>query len=103
MKRILAGMILAAGLVLAVLLAPAEAWAQQADWQARERQCLQACPRFPRFSGVETDAQYKARMQAQAAYDQCKLACARKVGQSFSKSFTPISKSAREYYERNGN
>lgn len=88
--------------VLAVLLpGPTPAAAQQADWKAKERQCMQDCPRFPRFSGIETNAQYQARMRAQAAYDRCMMECARQSAESFPKSFTPISKSARDYYERN--
>ena len=88
-------------LVLAVLvLVPGHALAGQ-DWQSKERQCMQACPRMPRFSGIETDAQYQARMQAQAAHDRCQLECARQSAENFPPSFTPISKSAADYYHRN--
>ena len=103
--RVLARGLVPTALVLVLSLgpslAPSLALGQQGDWKATERQCLQNCPRMPRFSGIETDAQYQARMQAQAAHDQCRMNCALLVGRTFPKSFKPISRSAREYYERN--
>lgn len=77
------------------------AWAAQ-DWQAEERACRSACPPFPRFSGQESDAEYRDRMNRQAAHDRCFLECARKSSSRFAPSFTPIDKAAKDYYRRNG-
>ena len=78
------------------------ALAQQPDWRAQERQCMAQCPAMPRYSGIETDAEYWARMQAQSAHDACKMRCAAQSAQQYSKTFTPISQAAADYYKRNG-
>lgn len=96
------------GLRIAVLLIAAAGafWAPPpvaaADWQARERACRAQCPSFPRFGGVETDAQYRERMRLQAAYDRCFLKCAHRTSSGFAPSFTPIDEAAKAYYRRNG-
>ena len=45
---------------------PCPAQSQQegpAKWKADEERCLSQCPQFPRFSGTETDEQYKQRLK----------------------------------------
>ncbi|MGE4552047.1 MAG: hypothetical protein AB7D57_02985 [Desulfovibrionaceae bacterium] len=86
--------------VWAVLACAAPARAE--DWRAAERRCMAGCPPLVRYAGIETDAQYQARMRAQSAHDACQMACARKSAASVAPSFTPISKDARDYYRRNG-
>ncbi|WP_022661762.1 hypothetical protein [Paucidesulfovibrio longus] len=93
-------LVLALALV-GVFFAPARAKAAT-DWQAAERACRAKCPPFPRFSGVETDAQYQDRMRRQAAHDKCFLECAHKSSSGFAPSFTPIDEAAKAYYRRNG-
>ena len=89
-------------LTLLVLALAAPALAQQPDWRAKERQCMAGCPAMPRYAGIETDEEYWARMQAQAAHDACKMRCAAESAQQYSKSYTPISQAAADYYKRNG-
>lgn len=72
------------------------------DWQAEERACRAKCPPFPRFSGVETDAEYQRRMRLQAEHDRCFLRCAHRSSSRFAPSFTPIDEAAKAYYRRNG-
>jgi hypothetical protein len=93
---ILLALVLAGG-----FFAPARASAAP-GWQAQERACRAKCPPFPRFSGVETDAQYQDRMRRQAAHDKCFLDCAHKSSSGFAPSFTPIDEAAKAYYRRNG-
>ncbi|MGE4291638.1 MAG: hypothetical protein AB7E32_05440 [Desulfovibrio sp.] len=83
------------------LLLSSEVRAAQ-DWQAQERACQAKCPPFPRFSGVETDAQYQDRMRRQALHDKCFLDCAHRSAAQSAPSFTPIDEAAKSYYRRNG-
>lgn len=84
------------------LAPPAASPARAGSWQAAERQCLAGCPPLIRYSGIETDAQYQARMRAQSAHDACQMRCARISTRKVRPSFEPISRDARDYYRRNG-
>lgn len=88
-------------LIWGCFFAAGEASAQQ-DWQAEEKHCVAKCPAMPRFGGVETDAQYHARMRQQARHDQCFLECARRSSSRFKPSFVSIDEAAKAYYRRNG-
>jgi hypothetical protein len=57
---------------------------------------------MPRYSGVETDAQYHARMRLQKAHDECFLKCAAASAATQPSSFVPIGEVERRYFKRNG-
>lgn len=93
-------MAVVASVLLLCLTMPSDGF--PADWKEQERACRAQCPPFPRFSGIETQAEYARRMRLQAAHDRCFMRCARNSAERFSPSFTPVDEAARAYYRRNG-
>lgn len=76
--------------------------AQAASWQDQERACMRTCPSMPRYSGIESEKQYKARMKQQAAFDRCFMNCARKSSAQQARTFVPIGEVEARYFKRNG-
>lgn len=59
---------------LAALLA-APAAAQQPNPLQQENQCMRQCQEPPSFSGIETDAEWRRRMDLEHAYNRCRAKC----------------------------
>ncbi len=85
--------------IACISIVPLSAFA--ATWQDAERICLRQCPPMPRYSGIETDAQYKKRMQQQAEHDRCFMQCARKTSSAYAPNFVPIGTVEQRYFKRN--
>lgn len=98
-------------LVAAVLLilAPAPASAQGKDqmsqnmarWKQEEDRCISQCPPFPRFSGLQTPAQYKARIKQENAYNACYNKCVRDYMHKVRPGYKPFDDGSDGYYQRN--
>lgn len=89
-------------LLLLLIAVLAAAPAHGADWQEAERRCLARCPEMPRYSGLETEAEYHRRMRLQAEHDRCFMKCAVRSAKTNPPSFVPIDEAARRYFLRNG-
>ncbi len=75
---LLAVLLLFIALIFLVRAAPCPAQGKTAaDWKAEEQRCLDQCPEFPRFSGTETDEQYRKRLEQEDAYNDCQRQCVR--------------------------
>ena len=72
-----------------------------ADWKAEEQRCIDLCPEFPRFSGTESDQQYKKRIQQEDAYNACHSECVRQYLRKLGVPSPPHDDGAPGYYERN--
>lgn len=91
-------------LLALVLCATAQAQPTKDDltrWKQEEQACISQCPKFPRYGGLETDEQYKARIQAENAYNQCYLKCTREYQNKVRIPFEPADDGSKEYYKRN--
>ncbi|MEF2146192.1 MAG: hypothetical protein V3573_12170 [Desulfovibrionaceae bacterium] len=97
-----------AALLLPVLLGgslPASSLAESfpnARWKAEEQRCISRCPKLPRFSGVETDAQYEQRIRAEDAYNRCYGQCVKQYQERVRLPYKPFDDGSGGYHRRNG-
>ncbi|MGE4292693.1 MAG: hypothetical protein AB7E32_10840 [Desulfovibrio sp.] len=90
---------------LALLLIPALALGASfpnARWKAEEQKCIAACPAFPRFAGIETDAQYQRRIKAENAYNKCYGACTKQYEDRVRLRYQSHDDGSQGYNRRNG-
>lgn len=73
-----------------------------ARWKAEEQRCIAACPPFPRFAGIETDAAYKKRLQAENAYNRCYAACTQQYEERVRIPYQKHDDGSQGYHLRNG-
>lgn len=100
--------IVAAALLMALALAAApDARAQQgqdlplAEWWAEEQECLDNCPKLPRFSGTETDAEYRERMRQTDLYNACQRRCTQEYMHKVRPPYEGFDDGSESYFKRN--
>ena len=104
MKRLfpLIPALLLATLALPALILPAKgADKTVADWKAEEQSCIDKCPEFPRFSGTESDEQYRKRLEQEDAYNACHKECVRNYLYQLTIPRKAADDGTPGYYERN--
>lgn len=102
MRAVIPIMLAIAWTLFPALFCRAQSGNTVAEWKAEEQRCIDQCPEFPRFSGTETDQQYKKRLEQEDAYNACQRQCVREyLSRTEGLWRSSYNDGSQDYYERN--